>query len=191
MVHDIYRQVTDEEIIRLIIVEGQSSLYDVLYHRYHHKVFDKCSNLLGNRDLGEDFTQSILAKVFEKLPEFQFRSSFSSWVYSITYHQCIDYLRKKKRLHYPDWNRVNEIPEIMDEQDFEGENDTDKYDLLMRIMNDIHPEEKALLLMKYQDNLSHKEIGEALQISESAAKMRLKRAKARVLYLIKSNQLSG
>jgi len=188
MVNDIYRQVTDEEIIRLIIVEGQSSLYEVLYHRYHHKVFDKCSGLLGSRDLAEDFTQAILAKVFEKLPEFQFRSSFSSWVYSITYHQCIDYLRKKKRLHYPEWNRDNEIPEIVDEQDFDDENPDDQYDRLMKIMNDIHPEEKALLLMKYQDNLSHKEIGEALQISESAAKMRLKRAKARVLYLIKLNQ---
>ena len=47
----------------------------------------------------------------------------------------------------------------------------------------IHPEEKALLFMKYHDMLSMKNIAAALRISEDAAKMRLKRARSRVLYL--------
>jgi RNA polymerase sigma-70 factor (ECF subfamily) len=53
------------------------------------------------------------------------------------------------------------------------------------VLDLIHTEEKALLLMKYQDELSLREIGEALRISESAAKMRIKRAKARLIYLYK------
>jgi RNA polymerase sigma-70 factor (ECF subfamily) len=50
----------------------------------------------------------------------------------------------------------------------------------------IHPEEKALLLMRYEYNLPFKQIGMSLRISESAAKMRIKRAKARVLYHFKN-----
>ena len=57
------------------------------------------------------------------------------------------------------------------------------YDELLLLLEKIHPEEKALILMKYKDDLSMKQIGTALRISEDAAKMRLKRAKARVLYL--------
>ena len=59
------------------------------------------------------------------------------------------------------------------------------YDDLMKVLELIHPEEKALVLMKYQDNLSIKEISIAMRVSESACKMRLMRAKARVLYLYK------
>jgi RNA polymerase sigma-70 factor (ECF subfamily) len=47
----------------------------------------------------------------------------------------------------------------------------------------IHPEEKVLLLMKYQDNLSIKHIAKTLRISEDAVKMRLKRARSRVIYM--------
>ena len=53
----------------------------------------------------------------------------------------------------------------------------------MKILEMIHPEEKALLLMKYQDNLPGKQIAETLRISEDAVKMRLKRARTRVIYL--------
>jgi RNA polymerase sigma-70 factor (ECF subfamily) len=84
-------------------------------------------------------------------------------------------------LHYPNWNQENEIPEIIDESD------TDlteiNYDKLKIILELIHPEEKALLLMKYQDSLSLKLIATSLAISEDAVKMRLKRARARVVYL--------
>jgi len=47
----------------------------------------------------------------------------------------------------------------------------------------IHPEEKALLLMKYKDDVPMKQVAVSLRISEDAAKMRLKRARTRVLYL--------
>ena len=73
------------------------------------------------------------------------------------------------------------MPEIIDETE---ENIQDiNYDNLRIILELVHPEEKALLLMKYQDELSMKQISAALRISEDAAKMRLKRARTRVLYL--------
>jgi len=78
----------------------------------------------------------------------------------------------------------NEIPEIADESD-ENFSRYD-YDLLVELMDRIHPEEKALLIMKYQDNISMREIARSLRISEDAAKMRLKRARTRILYLYRN-----
>ena len=122
-----------------------------------------------------------MSKTFEKLESFQGKSTFSSWLYVITYNTVIDYLRKKKQLHYPNWNQNNEIPEIIDESDTEMSELS--YEKLMEVFEKIHPEEKALLLMKYQDALSLKEIATSLAISEDAVKMRLKRARTRVVYL--------
>jgi RNA polymerase sigma-70 factor (ECF subfamily) len=87
----------------------------------------------------------------------------------------------KKKLHYPNWNNENEIPDIIDESETDLQDFT--YDNLMKIMEMIHPEEKALLLMKYQDNLPGRQIAQTLRISEDAVKMRLKRARTRVIYL--------
>jgi RNA polymerase sigma factor (sigma-70 family) len=179
-----FTKLSDEELIRMIIYENKTSLYKLIYHRYHQKVMDKCHSFLKNKHQAEDFTNDILSKAYEKLPGFKGNSSFSSWLYAITYNYSIDYLRTKKKLHYPNWNQNNEIPDIIDESETDLEDFN--YENLIAILELIHPEEKALLLMKYQDNLSGKVIAQSLSITEDAVKMRLKRARTRVIYLYNS-----
>lgn len=177
----IYNCLTDKELVDKIVVDKESRAYEVIYQRYFNKVQDRSYSFLRNKTLASDFANDIMAKVYEKLPGFKGNSSFSSWLYAITYNHLIDYLRKQKHSHYPSWNENNEIPEIVDESDAEIE--TLSYEKLLLILERIHPEEKALLLMKYQDELTLKYIASILAISEDAVKMRLKRARSRVVYL--------
>jgi RNA polymerase sigma factor (sigma-70 family) len=181
MTKEIFNNLGDSELIHRILEESCSECFDVLHKRYYRKVLDKCYSMVKDRLTAEELAEDIFSRVYEKLPSFRQKSSFSSWLYSITYNRCIDFLREKKHLHYPDWNRENEIPEIIAEEEDLSREIT--YEKLMQVMERIHPEEKALLVMKYQDNMSIKQISGALRISEAAAKMRLKRAKTRVLYL--------
>ncbi|MBN1821133.1 MAG: RNA polymerase sigma factor [Prolixibacteraceae bacterium] len=176
-----YNNLPDEEILQVILKENNKDLYDIIYKRYFNKVTDRCFSFLKNKLLATEFANDILIKAYENLHGFKGNSSFSSWLYSITYNHIIDFLRKKKQLHYPNWNRENEIPEIIDESTTDVEEIS--YDNLMKIFEIIHPEEKALLLMKYQHGLSLREIAKSLSISDDAVKMRLKRARSRVIYL--------
>lgn len=176
-----YNNLSDEQIIKIIAEDKNKDIYQVIYYRYFDKVTDKCYSFLKNKTLATEFANDILIKTYEKLPGFKGNSTFSSWLYSITYNHLIDYLRKKKQLHYPNWNRENEIPEIIDESSTDVSELS--YDNMMLIFEKIHPEEKALLLMKYQHGFSIKEIAKSLTISEDAVKMRLKRARSRVIYL--------
>ncbi len=182
---DKQQKFTDNDILLEILEHNHSEMYSVLYNRYEQKVMDKCYSLLKDKELAKEFTADILTRTYERLGSFKRSASFSSWLYSITYNYCIDYLRSKKKLHYPNWNDSNEIPEIIDEQN--DETALISYEELTAALEKIHPEEKTLILMKYQDNIPIKEIAEALRVSESAAKMRLKRAKARILFLIKES----
>lgn len=178
---------SDVEIIKKLRQDNRSDLFSILYGRYHKKVLNKCFSFVKNRELAGELAEDIFSKTYEKLSSFKEKSSFSSWLYSITYNHCIDYLREKKKLHYPEWNRQNELPEIIDES--EESISVINYENLLIVLELIHPEEKALLLMKYQDDLSIKDICTALRISENAAKMRLKRARTRVFYLYKKKFL--
>ncbi len=183
MKSDHFRSLKDEEIVSILIKENNNDLFQVIYDRYSKKVRDKCYGLLKNKELADDAVQNVFERTFEKLKSFKGNSSFSSWLYSITYNYCIDFLRLKNKLHYPEWNNNNELPEIIDESE---EDLTEiNYQRLMKILDLIHPEEKALLLMKYNDEIPISHIGKSLRISESAAKMRIKRARARVVYLYK------
>ncbi len=180
---ELYNATSDEELVKVIVSGEDTSAFSILYDRYKGKVLDKCYSLLHNREAAEGFTEDILSKAYEKLPGFRGNSTFSSWLYSITYNHCIDFLREKKRLHYPEWNRQSEIPEIVDDID---EDMTEMhYSRMMKILDIMHPEEKAMILMKYKDDLSIREIAESLRPTEGAVKMRIKRAKARLVFLYK------
>jgi len=179
-----YIEFSDIQLVDLIVHEKKTCLFEILYHRYYKRVLDTCYSILKDRDMAKEFTLEIFSKVFEKLESYRKNASFSSWLYAISYNHCIEYLRHKKRLNYPDWNRKNQLPDVIDdipEEDITGI----KYNRLQKILDMIHPEEKALLLMKYQDNIPVKLIMSTFRISESAAKMRIKRARNRVLHLYK------
>jgi RNA polymerase sigma factor (sigma-70 family) len=178
-------EISDEEIVRKIRNEKEVELYSIIYKRYSRKVLDKCYSLTHSRELAEELTGDILSKAYEKLDSFKGNASFSSWLYSVTYNYCIDYLREKKKLHYPEWNSSNELPEIIDET-YDQEKEIG-YERLMSLLDQLHTEEKALIMMRYFDEMSLQQISEALRVTESAAKMRLKRAKARLLFLYNKN----
>lgn len=175
---------TDAEIIEKIRKSGSGEDFGILYLRYYSKVLDKCHGMVRNLPQAKELVEDVFIKAFEKLPSFRHQSTFSSWLYTITYNQCVDYLREKNKLHYPKWNSENELPDPAEEPEETGE-EID-YDKMLEILELIHPEEKALIMMKYQDNLSVKQIGQALRISDAAVKMRLKRARTRIFTLYRS-----
>jgi RNA polymerase sigma-70 factor (ECF subfamily) len=86
-------------------------------------------------------------------------------------------------------NEKNFEGEIPDSSDLDID-DTSIYsmksDKLKKVLELIDPNEKMILLLKYQDEFSIKEISESLEIGESAVKMRLKRAKAKLINVYKN-----
>ncbi len=170
------KKMTDEEVIGLYLKTQVSAYFSILYKRYSGKVFSKCISLLKNEELAQDATQDIFMKIYLNLAKFSGKSKFSTWVYSITYNYCIDFLRRKKKeknLFSEDIeNTAEPIEEVPDKELLEME-----VARLKVILEKIPSGDKAVLMMKYQDDLSIKEISEVLDKSESAVKMKIKRAK--------------
>ena len=77
-----YKDLPDEELVRLIAQENKTELFELLYKRYFLKVVDKCYSFIKNRGMAEDFANDIFSKAFEKLPGFKGNAHFSSWLYA-------------------------------------------------------------------------------------------------------------
>jgi len=173
---DISKKVTDEELVQLYLESQNVAYFNLIYKRYSGKIFGKCLSLLKNESAAEDATQDVMMKILMNMSKFSGKSRFSTWIYSITYNYCIDFLRRKKK------DPSVYVDDFIDNMDVE-DNVEDTFLLEMNvkrlkiILEDIPSGDKAILLMKYQDDMSIKEIGGILNKSESAIKMKIKRAK--------------
>ena len=143
--------------------------------------------MVGNDADAQDLTQSILLKAFLHISKFEGRSSFSTWIYAITYNTCINFLKNKKRRSYitDEFDNKHDIS-ADDENEIESKKLFEiDIEHLKQLLNEIKPSDKMLLLMKYQDNMSIEDIAEELELSNSAVKMRLLRARGRIRTLRK------
>ena len=175
------QKLSDEEIVRAIREEGKTELFSILYDRYADKVYRKCISFAHDREIAQDMVQDVLLKVFTQLGKFKGKSRFSTWLYAITYNFCVEHYRKSSRMRTVD---IDEGPDLADIDDNEDELLSARSHSLKYALNQVSAEEKVLLLMKYQDNTPIKDIMDSLEISESAVKMRLSRARKRVKKII-------
>ena len=174
----------DEDIILRYLENGDSSLFDLLYDRYVDKVFAKCIGMLESVPLAEDATQEIFLKVLVNISKFKGNARFSTWLYSITYNYCIDFIRKSKKLRVvvsEDEIEDEPIEEVSDKELLEIK--IDRLEEVLRLANE---RDRAVLMMKYTDEMSIKEMAAAMNASESAVKMNILRAKHRLKKLYKS-----
>ncbi len=141
----------------------------------------------GNAEDAADLTQEAFVKAWRCLESFQFKSSFSTWLYRLASNVCLDHLRSAKR------NRT--VPLIVTCADSEAlvidppdpaplpEEQvvlTEEQQYLQLAMASLEIEERRLLTLRVVNDLSYAEIAELLEIKEGTVKSRLSRARDRL-----------
>ncbi len=177
-------KLSDIELVNQIVETKNTLQFSTLYDRYSRKVYNKCYGFARNEDEAKDLTQDVFVKLFTKLHTFKGKSKFSTWLYSFTYNFCVNYVNRDKARKMDDVSNslddhdyyLSEMADIPDEDLLEL-----KVKKLKVALENIDPEDKAILLLKYQDDVSVKDLQTVLQLGKSAVKMRLKRARIRVV----------
>lgn len=148
--------------------------FETLYNQYVGKVYKKCLSMTNDSEAAQDFTQDIFIKVFHKLGSFESRSTFSTWLYSVSHNYCLDQIRLGKRLSTESLsdNLVTAVVEP---------DQSNSVELRLRVlegaMNNLPAEEVTMLRLKHEQGLSIKAIARQYDLTESAVKMRLKRTR--------------
>jgi RNA polymerase sigma factor (sigma-70 family) len=170
------KKLTDEQLVAHFIETQKNLYFEQLYDRYSDKVYRKCLSFVKDDAKAEDFTHDIFLKLVLNLSSYKETAKFSTWLYSITYNYCIDQTRVSKKYSEVGLDDNFDVPDNDDDAEI-AELEAQQLNKAMKL---ILPEEKSILMMKYQDDLSIKEISDSLDISESAVKMRLLRAKEKL-----------
>lgn len=176
-------KLTDELLVELIVSSKAPLLFKVLYERYIFKVFNTCLSFSNNNQEAEDICQDIFLKLLDKIHTFKGASKFSTWLYSFTYNHCVNYFhRNKVKKFEKNTSNIEQIyNEVIAQSSDEDLVQMIKLEKLNEALELIPFEDKQILILKYQEFKSVKDLMDLHNAGESAIKMRLKRAKEKLL----------
>lgn len=169
---------------------GNKNVLGILYNRHYSKVYQICLSITKDNDDAYDLSQDILIKAFSKLGTFKGNSAFSTWLYSIARNHCLSYEAKKRKYYFEPINSdciMGDYDEYAEEMEKRKATEYLEEQRLLALAQ-MPLKDRSLLELKYRDNYSIKELQAKYNLSTSAVKMRLMRARLNVeLHLEKTH----
>lgn len=150
-------------------------VFEDLYDKYHHDLFQFLFYMVRNKQLAEDLTQEVYIKIIKSYDSFKGNSSEKTWIFSIARHAAIDYFRgqKRKKKHIMDLFDIGEKSHLIQDSDpipeemaVQNEEIKDIYECLEQCTVD----QKTVIILRYIQDLSIQETAEILGWSLSKVK---------------------
>jgi RNA polymerase sigma-70 factor (ECF subfamily) len=160
--------------------EGDLRAFEQLVLRHQSRVVANCRHITRDQNNAEDLAQEVLVKVFFGLRGFEGRSSFAGWLNRIKINHCLDHLKRQTSRSFVgiEEQHVNEFDQLKDlataEKLAEAISDQQR---IARVLDSLSSSLRVPLILSDMDGLTYEEVAQALGISLSATKMRIKRAR--------------
>jgi RNA polymerase sigma-70 factor (ECF subfamily) len=159
-----------------------------LVETYQRPVFNLCYRMLGDAQEAEDASQETFWRAYQGMKKYDPSRSFVTWLLSIAAHYCIDQQRKRKLpmvdidiLPEEDAPDPSPNPEKVISKQMENR-------VLHGLLDKLQPQDRAAVILRYWYEMSEEEIANTLQLSTSAVKSRLFRARRQLADAYQSNQ---
>src|SRR5438445_2854522 len=179
----------DRELVRLAQASDKEA-FEELVRRHRHRVFAVAGGILRRREDVEDIAQQVFVKAYFSLRRFDQRAAFSTWLYKITINECWDFLRKKKVRPLVYEADLSEDQARRFGASLEGGSDgPDVSDVLEmrqrveRMLDCLEERDRLMLRLKEIEGFSVEEIGEILDLNANTVKVRLFRARRKIVSL--------
>ncbi|MEZ4885168.1 MAG: sigma-70 family RNA polymerase sigma factor [Chitinophagales bacterium] len=164
-------------------IKGNHAAFERLMNRHKALVYTLALRLVSNPQEAEEVAQDAFVKAFHSLTSFEGKSKFSTWLYSITYKTAISHLRaqtNKKALYN---NREPQDYDVSSTQlpQFSKLKAEQRQQFIQQAIATLPSDEASIITLFYLHELSLKEIVEVMNISLSNAKVKLHRARKKLL----------
>ncbi|MDN4089329.1 RNA polymerase sigma factor [Paenibacillus polymyxa] len=158
---------------------GEIQDYAYIVKEYQRQIFVYCWRLLGSEQEAEEAVQDIFVNAFEKISRYKPTVGFSSWLYKMAYHHCLNLIRRKnlqrkfKLTLFTSADMTSDsAAQVMERQLFS--------EPLSRALDQLNAEERNLLVLRIFEEKTFGEIGEIMNKSEDAIKKKYGRTKTKL-----------
>jgi RNA polymerase sigma-70 factor (ECF subfamily) len=157
--------------------QGEDAAFSRLVEVYQKPVYNLCYRMLGNAGDAEDAAQETFIRAYKAIKRYDPARKFSTWLLTIASNYCIDQHRRRKLPTFSvDGFETPDIPEKapgMESILVQGEHQQQ----IAELLDELKPKDRSAVVMRYWYDYSYEEIGQALDLSISAVKSRLHRAR--------------
>jgi RNA polymerase sigma-70 factor (ECF subfamily) len=160
----------DEDETLALARSGDAAAFAALVRRYQSMVFSLALHLLRSRATAEDLAQEVFLGLYRNLRNIESTAHAISWLRRVTSHRCIDELRRlRHRMELP----MDDVPDRgasfqPRELFLEGR--------LQRLVDGLPPNARAVMVLRYQEELEPSEIADTLQMPLNTVKSHLRRS---------------
>ncbi len=176
-------------------IQGDERSLEMLIKRHKQRIYNFIYSKVFDRDLTEDIFQDTFIKVIRtlKLGNYNEEGKFVSWVMRIAHNLVIDYFRKKSRIPKFESSNDFDIFSVLKDNEIDIENKLIKDQILIeikKIINLLPDDQKEVLVYRYYNELSFKEISEKTGVSINTSLGRMRYALINLRNIIKKQNIS-
>ena len=169
--------------------EGFEAAFEVLFKRYHERIYAIAFRVAGNQADAMDIVQESFALLFKKLGSFRGKSLFSTWLFRIVVNCSIDHRRRNRGINVP---IQIEDPAAADQMSDESIGPPDSAvihevgDQVQLAISYLSPKLRAVLALRYLEEMSYEELAVTLEVSLGTVKSRIARAHLALEHIVRS-----
>ncbi|MBZ5594415.1 MAG: sigma-70 family RNA polymerase sigma factor [Acidobacteriia bacterium] len=174
--------------------DGEGAAFNQLVSAYRKRILGTIGRLIGHPEDVEDVGQEVFLRLYFSLDQLRSAEVFEPWLYRLTANAAYDYLRKRRRRMESRMADLSEQQVVLadalagekvdrDEGQRKGIRDT-----VDSLLAGVSEEDRVLLMLKEVEGLTLKELGKIYHVNENALKVRLFRARQRVLKSFKASR---
>jgi RNA polymerase sigma-70 factor (ECF subfamily) len=188
MVDETMDRIDPDAELMVAVQHGDSAAFEYLLDKYHRPIVNFIYRVVNNAEEAEELAQEVFLRIYRARQTYQPKARFASWIYKIATNLSLKEAARKRRLRF--WNRNHHAA---DEPQFAEEAISDPLPdaerrlisselgvIVRRAIRSLPPNERTALILRRYDDLSYKEIAEAMNCTEAAVKTYIHRGKLHV-----------
>lgn len=174
---------------------GDDGAFNLVVNAYRKRILGTIARLIGRPEDVEDVGQEVFLRLYYSLDQLRAAEVFEPWLYRLTVNAAYDYLRRQKRRHESRMSDLSEQQVMMADASASGKQQTEELrrtkvrEMVQSLLDKVSEEDRVLLLMKEVEGLSLKELEQIYKVNENALKVRLFRARQRVLKAFEAGEV--
>ncbi|MBW2548092.1 MAG: RNA polymerase subunit sigma [Deltaproteobacteria bacterium] len=162
---------------------GDTAAFDELVRKYRPRVYSLALTLTGQASDADDITQDAFLKAYHKLPEFEGRSEFFTWIYRITLHRALNAKRDRKRMRIVPLDDPRLLAAVAVDSHGNPERAAqlrDRYRALLEAFDQLSSLLQTTVVLTTLQGLSYKEAAVVLETTEGTVAWRIHEARRKM-----------
>ncbi len=166
---------------------GNEAAFNAIVRAYRKRILGTIARLINRPEDVEDVGQEVFLRLYFSLGQLRTPEVFEPWLYRLTVNAAYDYLRRQRRRHESRMSDLSEQQVTMADAAAGGKRSEDEEyrrrvrETVEALLGSVSPEDRILLTLKEVEGLSLRELEQVYHVSENTLKVRLFRARQRVM----------